>query len=462
MHKNQYILLAIFVFISLLIIPLFLPSGGFGSDITSYISLAYQFPEIKWSLFPIGYPLLLKFFNVFTNDYYWAGRLINIFGYLAIVLFSFYNKFYFKETVILLSTKFFFHQFFFSSSEGPLLVLMYFLFYYLYVIVNNDRMKVSWLFLPASLIMIAMFLVRYSAIYIYGAILIFYPYYFHKKKDLSVFRNNYFYFLVFSILGILGYVFFNYYHFGDFMGESYRGGSNLKFFDKDFYMTLLALMHSFNPIIFIRPLNITKVTLAVHVVMFLMNIFFIYIIVKIWKTTIKTNNDLFFILVIFIGFFYEVMMFVSVFFQNIWVLEVRLLCEASFCFFYAAIFLYYRAGFREKYIYFIAVSALVLNSLYFMKSPVNFLKMKDEIKYQYSSMKGKKYFYNDTRYSVKPIVYQIPIINKKIIYAHPESDLGIVRGAVLITINPDIIFLYKEKDAIKNKPNVIFSSDFEK
>ena len=456
MKQKYYNLLALFVFISILVVPLLSIGGGLGSDIDKYMNIANDFPNMKWSLFPIGLPLLLRFFNIFTHDYYWSMRSVQILSYVIILLFSYFKKFHFKETVILLSAKMFLHHFYGGAAETPFLFFMYFLFYYLYqFLVVNKGAKFS--YLPASLIMIFLFMIRYSGLYIFMALAIFYLYYFVQNKGkIKFLTNDYAMFLIISFLGILDYALFNYYRFGDFMGETFRGPSDVKWFSKDFYMSVLGLFHTFNPVYFLRPENLTSFTFILHILMLIINIGFIYVIFKLYKKTLRKKGDEFYILIIFMGLFYMLLMFISEFQQSIVTLDVRLLCEASFCFFFAFIFLYYRKDLPEKYLYGIAVLSLFSNSLYFSRNPTSFLEVKKEVAQYYSSRENIKYFFNDTKGKYKTTVYKIPFVKKEIKYNHPTSEVGGAYAKIFVAKDPQILHI--QEDTVTDKSKVVYTT----
>jgi hypothetical protein len=108
MTEKKYIYLYFAILFFAIFIPFFISYGGIVADTLSYIKIADSIPDVKSNLFPLGYPLIIRFFHSFIHDYYFSARIISILTVLLIGVFSYYKKFYFKETVILFVPKFLF------------------------------------------------------------------------------------------------------------------------------------------------------------------------------------------------------------------------------------------------------------------------------------------------------------------------------------------------------------------
>ena len=161
MTEKKYIYLYFAILFFAIFIPFFISYGGIVADTLSYIKIADSIPDVKSNLFPLGYPLIIRFFHSFTDDYYFSARIISILTVLLIGVFSYYKKFYFKETVILLCTKIFVFCIYNLISEGLFLGIFYFLIYYFHEFFTKN--KKGWSFiLPTSLLFLALFLTRYS------------------------------------------------------------------------------------------------------------------------------------------------------------------------------------------------------------------------------------------------------------------------------------------------------------
>lgn len=455
MKASLYYILLFFSLLSIAIIPLFVPSGGIAADSISYFRLANDLPEVKWSLFPLGYPVLLKIFNFIFEDFYWSGRVLNIVLFLVIAVFSYYKKFYFRATVILLSTKIFFFNFYNSTSEGLFLTCLYFLMYYLHGFFQKK--KGANFFVPAAICLAISFTIRYSALYIFIGMGLFYLfYYFKNKSNIQFFRNDFFKFLLLSGLGILMYGLFNFFSFGDFMGEKFRNSPPV-ITTEDVLRNISSVFNSFNPVLGIKLVGNGKMVLISELVFFVINIIFIYFFIKIWKRYLKKNNAGFHLMLIFTGIVYTIFLFVTQFFQGIEELNMRMLSESSFLYFFSVIVICFKEKRYEKVIFMLAVFSLVFNSLYTIKSPENYLARKNKIEQEFEKMNGKKYFYDDLRSESKTVKYHIPVIDKEFEYVHLNQQDGYIDGNIVMTRNPEILWILK--DTVKDKSQVVYSTD---
>ncbi|WP_027376603.1 glycosyltransferase family protein [Kaistella palustris] len=444
--------------LSIAVIPPFLPYGGIGADSISYFRQAYYLPcDVRDSLFPLGYPFALKVFHFVTDDYYWSARLVSISLYSLVGIFSWLKRFHFKETVILLSTKIFFYSFFNAISEGVFLTLMYFLFYYLYNFFEGKKRSYQF-YIPAALLVTLMFSVRYSGVYLLVGMSFFYLfYYFKKRKEIHFFRNDFFKFLLLSSVGIGIYVLFNYFSFGDFAGENYRHRPYLNTIGEDFFRNIISIFNSFNPVLGLKFNGHSNFIYLAESVLFLINLFFIYFAVKIWRKHFQKEGSGFHLLLLLTGLVYTVFVFATVFFQGIEELNIRLLAESSFCYFFSLVFICYKEKVYERLIFLLAVFSLIFNSLYVIKIPENYLKRKAALEKNYPNLTGKKYFCIDDADDKRIEYYRIPLINKEVQYEHQNMQDAAVNGDIIMMRSPYILWILK--DTVKNKSEVIYSSE---
>ncbi len=455
--KNYYYgLLFLMAVFCIWFVPLYIPYGGVTSDSVHYFRLAEQIPHVTWSVFPLGYPLLLKFFHLFNGDWFWTGKLSGIIIYIVIAAFSYLKKFHFRETIILLMTKIFFYSFFNIISEGLFLALMYFLFYYLYQFFEGNRKGVHF-YIPAAILVAIMFSVRYSAVYLLVGMGLFYLWWFVKRrKEINFFRNDYFLFLLYSAVGIGVYMIFNYLNFGDFAGEKYRAKPYMTGIGEDFFRNVVSVFNSFNPVLGIKLQGHSPMVFAVESVLMVINLIFIYFSVKIWRQYFRKNEGSFHQLLIVMGLVYTFFLFITIFFQGIEELNIRLLAESSICYFFSLIFLCFKEKRYEKPLFWLAAFSLIFNSLYVLKVPENYLKKKNEIEKIYSTMKGKKYYFIDDKDHVRIETYRIPIINKEVKYEHQNMNEAMVNGSIMMTKDPKVFWILK--DTVKQKREVVYSS----
>ncbi|SIT97244.1 hypothetical protein SAMN05660493_01957 [Epilithonimonas bovis DSM 19482] len=461
MKTKSYTFLWIILILNVIISPLFIPNGGLIGDIQHYVRLAYYLPDVKWSLYPLGYPFFLRAFYTITGDYYWAGRLINILCFTAIGLFAYLKSFHFKETVILLCAKIFIYSYFNILSEGIFLCLMYFLFYILYQYFYGQKRKQ--LVLAGSLLMILLFSIRYSALYIYFALCIYYVFYYFsklKQQNVAFFKASYFWFLFFSGAGIFLYALFNYLNFGDVMGEGFRNPSDLKLFTEEFYIAVFGLFNAFNPVLAIKSVKLTPRALAVELFLLIINFISIGYFVKISKNYFRKTRDFYFYgLIIFIGISYLLLIFLSSFYQGIDNMDMRILCEGSFCFFYVFIFIYYKEKYNEKVIFCTAVFSFVFNTIYAIKIPKFYLTQKYEVEKKQGDIGNKKYFFDDIG-DHEDNGYKIPLTNKIVRYNNPYVQSGFINAYIIMTKYPQIYILLDES-TVNNKELIIYNSQLQ-
>ena len=178
---RKYIVLAIAVAIIYFFQTFFNATGGIGADSLSYFGIASDLPHLKTNLFPLGFPILLEGFHQIFNDYFWAGKMLNITMVLSVLLFSYFKKFYFKETVLLFAGKTLFFAFNYIWSEGPFVFLLYFLMYFFHERFE-EKIKSNTFIIGASLLLVLLLTIRYSGIYIYLGVGVFWLMMVLRKK----------------------------------------------------------------------------------------------------------------------------------------------------------------------------------------------------------------------------------------------------------------------------------------
>lgn len=461
MKKEMYYLLFAISLLSIVVVPLMIPTGGVALDSIAYFRLAYDLPHIEWSLFPLGYPVLLKIFNVIFDDFYWSSRVLNVVLYISIALFSYWKKFYFRATIILLSTKIFFFNFHQSISESLFLVCLYFLMYYLYAFFD-DKKKGYRFYVPAALILVYAFCVRYSALYIYIGFSLFYLIYYYKnKKTVQFFNNDFIKFLIISCFGIVIYCFFNYFNFGDFTGEKFRNDPPVTITAEDLLRNILSVFNSFNPLFAVKLKGNGMSVMVSELVFLLINVFFIFIFVRIWKGYFHKQKADFHVLLIMTGIIYSLFLFVTQFFQGIEELNIRMLSESSFLYFFSILLICYEDIKYEKLIFSLAVFSLLFNSLYPIKHPENFLARKKRVEMKFSKMKNKKYFFNDFATVNVSATEGIPKEGIKNIEMRQKQKDGYFNGSIVMTKDPSVHWILEDVEDEESRSEVVYSSELQ-
>lgn len=448
----KYKILAVLIIIIYFFQPFFLPTGGIGADSLSYFGIASDLPNLKTNLFPLGYPVLLEICHFFVKDYFWASKILNFVFTATILSFSYYKRFYFRETVLLLAGKTAFFVFCGVISEGPFIFFLYFLFYFLHQMFSGKKLYVNAVW--ASLVMICMFTVRYSGIYIYLSILIFLFFTFLKLKK-ERFFTPLLLFAFLSGLGIGGYLLFNYLYFGSFTGENLRGTAG-ELIPMDMLRDLLGFSNVIDPYIGIKPASYSMASFGFQFLILGIDILIFRYFLTYYKKAKETSLYYFHILIWIMAGTYAIFLLISGWLQNIEEMNTRMLAAANFCLFFSFLILYFQKESSDKLIWRIGCFFLVFLALYSIKSPDNYLKNKNQILSQVSKFKGKKYIYNDERALKNITIYNIPVINKSFSYQHTNKQKGELKQSLVGSIDPQIKWI--KFDTVKNKSQVLYTS----
>lgn len=448
----KYKILAGIVIVLYFLQSFLLSYGGIGADSLSYFGIASDFPDLKTNLFPLGYPLLLKSIYFFLNDYFWTYKVINVFLMIFIILFSWKSNLFFRETVLLFTGKTLFLVFTSAISENLFIFFLYFLGYHLYKLLQQENVKkhVLW----ASVIMFLMFMTRYSGIYIYSGIIIFFLWMIFSKKYINFF-NPLFFFLLFSGVGILGVLAFNFVYFESFVGENLRG-TPAQYTSVDLLRNIFGSVNAINPFIGIKPSSNSYYSLGFQFVLFIVDVLLLFLFIKKYKKFSQENESTFHQFLWITAFTYTLCLFLSGFFQQIEEQNVRMLAAANFCLFFSWLILYFQSAESDRFIWKLSVFFLFFTALYSVKTPVNFLKKRREIAFQMGKFKEKKYLFNDERLLKKETTYVIPIIHKEFNYIHTNSQTGEMKQTLAGSINPQIKWL--KQDTVKDKSKVLYTS----
>ena len=185
--------------------------GRTNPDSIRFMRTANVFPVIDNTTTPLGYPLSLKFFTLFGFDEFWSSKIIGILAYLFIIYFAWKKKFYLKETILFGGLFSFVSIFSYTMSES---LILPFVFVFLYVArqIIIGEINGSKAFLYLSLMLIALYNIRYPALFIIGGVLLY---------GILNFKKHYGKTFIYS--GITGLVFVVLYKllFIDYFNETY-------------------------------------------------------------------------------------------------------------------------------------------------------------------------------------------------------------------------------------------------
>ena len=205
------VFLVVITFIMIVVRFLWNEKGRVNPDSLRFMRTSKVFPEIDNTTTPLGYPLSLKFFTLFGLDEFWASKLIGLGAYLFLVFFAWKKNFYLKE-IILIGGLFSFVSIFSYTMSETLILPFVFIFLYLAYQIITEKLKGLKAILYLSLILIALYNIRYPALFIMFATGVF-----------GVFNYKKSYAKTFIYSGIIGLVFVILYKFLfiDYFNENY-------------------------------------------------------------------------------------------------------------------------------------------------------------------------------------------------------------------------------------------------
>lgn len=452
---RKYIVLAIAVVIIYFCQSFFNATGAIGADSLSYFGIASDLPQLKTNLFPLGFPVLLEAFHQIFNDYFWAGKMLNISMIVVILLFSYFKKFYFRETVLLFTGKTLFFAFIYICSEGPFIFLLYFLMYFLHERFHN-RIKPKKFIFITSLVLVLLLIVRYSGIYIYLGLGLFWLIMILSKKPFPL-RNDLFKVLVFSGLGIAVYLGFNYFTYQSFTGENLRGAP-AAYYPIYILRDILGVTNVVDPFIGLKPASNSVVSIGFQVGLMIVDLFLLRYFIQLVKRKKGQIHFQFHQLIWIISGVYAITLLISGYFQQIEEMNVRMLAGANFCLFFSFLIIYFKDLKSDRFIFRVGCFFLIFLTAYSLKTPVNYFKNRKQIEAQMPKFSHKKYLYNNEKGGKEALTtYHIPIVNKTFQYKHTNNQAGDVKHSIAGTINPQIKWL--KYDTIKKKSEVLYSSE---
>ena len=408
------ILLVIATFVVIVLRFLLNEKGRTNPDSIRFMRTSKVFPEIDNTTTPLGYPLSLKFFTLFGFDEFWASKIIGILAYFFIVYFAWKKKFYLIETILIGGLFSFVSIFSYTMSEALILPFM-FVFLYISHQIITEKITGSKAFLYLSLLLIALYNIRYPALFIMGGVLLF---------GILKFKKSYGKAFIYS--GIVGMIFVVLYKFLfiDYYNENYVN----QFLEIGLHPTSQLLVELFqglttvfNPFIHIANPAGGIINIGIYGIG-LLNIFLmIFLFLK-----NKLSETEFFL--IFIGVVGIICSYFIQYFYSVNPIDYRLMAPFSF-----GIWLVYFKKLYEifgKLTYGITVLSLMTGLVFTWLSKGNYLENRHKI-HQFlkdeNLENGRVYFYTES-----------------------EEDLVKVQIAELIsTVNPNVKITFKPSDTLR-------------
>ena len=388
--------------------------GRVNPDSIRYMRQAEIFPIIDNTTAPLGYPLMIKFVSFFGTDLFWASKIIGIAAYLFIIIFAYKKKFYFRETVLLGALYSFVSIFSYTMSEALILPFVFIFLYYSSLVIN-DKIKNWQAIILISLLLVAMYNIRYNTLFIMigciGFGLLFYK------------RNYAKYFLISGVIGVFFMIayqllFINYYN-EDYIKVFLQVG--LHSTSKLLLELFQGLCTTFNPFIHIANPNGGIVNIGIYGV----GLVNIAVMLYLFLNKKLSETEKFFLIIgsagicgsFFIQYFYSVNP-----------IDYRLMAPFSF-----PIWLIYFKKLYDKIgnlTYGIAMISLVVGFTFTMLSRGNYIENRKKME-SFLTKEGLK---------DKPLKF----------YMTEETDLSSMQLAELIsTINPVIYVTFKPQDSLQ-------------
>lgn len=414
--KERNIQISMIIITLMMIILRFLlnEKGRTSPDSIRYMRFAHVFPTIDNTTTPLGYPLSIKFFTFFGPDEFWSSKIVGISAFLFLIFFSWKKKFYFRETIVLTAIFSFLSIFSYTMSEALILPFVL-LFLYTSSLVITGKLKGSKAVFYLSLNMIALYNIRYSALFLMGGTGLFGLIFWKKEYSRS-----------FIVSGLIGGAFVVLYKFLfiDYFNENYVK----EFLEIGLHPTSKLLKElfeglctTFNPFIHIADPGKGPINYAIYGIG-LMNILLIVFLFIKYKLS---ETELFFIFISISGI---VCSYFIQYFYSVNPIDYRLMAPFSF----AIWLVYFRRLFllfNDK-VYVIGFLSILSGMAFTWLSKGNYLENRKEM----------KHFLQSENLDKGPVKY----------YVEDVDDLEYIQVAELIsTINPYVILTFKPKDTLQ-------------
>lgn len=171
--ENRIQITLIFTTLVMIILRFLLnEKGRTNPDSIRFMRTSNALPVVDNTTTPLGYPISLKFFALIGVGEFWGSKIVGILAYFFIVWFAWKKKFYLKETILIGGLFSFVSIYSYTMSEA---LILPFVFVFLYVgrQIMIEEIKGVKAFLYLSLILIALYNIRYSALFFIGGVLLY-------------------------------------------------------------------------------------------------------------------------------------------------------------------------------------------------------------------------------------------------------------------------------------------------
>lgn len=413
--ENRIQITLIFTTLVMIILRFLLnEKGRTNPDSIRFMRTSNALPVVDNTTTPLGYPLSLKFFALIGVGEFWGSKIVGILAYFFIVWFAWKKKFYLKETILIGGLFSFVSIYSYTMSEA---LILPFVFVFLYVgrQIMIEEIKGFKAFLYLSLILIALYNIRYSALFFIGGVLLYGILNFKKHFGKT-----------FIYAGFTGLVFVVLYKFLfiDYYNERYVD----QFLEIGLHPTSKLLVElfqglctTFNPFVHIAKPDGGFINYAIFGLGFLNILLMAFLFIK--NKLSETGKFL-----VFIGVIGIICSYFIQYFYSVNAIDYRLLAPFSF-----PIWLVYFKKLYQvfgKLTYGITALSLMTGFAFTWLSKGNYLENRKQIQ-QFLKLENLEN---------KPLKF----------YMESEEQLDRIQIAELIsTVNPDMTVTFKPKDTLQ-------------
>lgn len=413
--ENRIQITLIFTTLVMIILRFLLnEKGRTNPDSIRFMRTSNALPVVDNTTTPLGYPLSLKFFALLGVGEFWGSKIVGILAYFFIVWFAWKKKFYLKETILIGGLFSFVSIYSYTMSEALILPFV-FVFLYLGRQIMIEEIKGFKAFLYLSLILIALYNIRYSALFFIGGVLLYGILNFKKHFGKT-----------FIYAGFTGLVFVVLYKFLfiDYYNERYVD----QFLEIGLHPTSKLLVElfqglctTFNPFVHIAKPDGGFINYAIFGIGFLNILLMAFLFIK--NKLSETGKFL-----VFSGVIGIICSYFIQYFYSVNAIDYRLLAPFSF-----PIWLVYFKKLYQvfgKLTYGITALSLVTGFAFTWLSKGNYLENRKQIQ-QFLKLENLEN---------KPLKF----------YMESEEQLDRIQIAELIsTVNPDMTVTFKPKDTLQ-------------
>ena len=413
--ENRIQITLIFTTLVMIILRFLLnEKGRTNPDSIRFMRTSNALPVVDNTTTPLGYPISLKFFALIGVGEFWGSKIVGILAYFFIVWFAWKKKFYLKETILIGGLFSFVSIYSYTMSEA---LILPFVFVFLYVgrQIMIEEIKGFKAFLYLSLILIALYNIRYSALFFIGGVLLYGILNFKKPFGKT-----------FIYAGFTGLVFVVLYKFLfiDYYNERYVD----QFLEIGLHPTSKLLVElfqglctTFNPFVHIAKPDGGFINYAIFGLGFLNILLMAFLFIK--NKLSETGKFL-----VFIGVIGIICSYFIQYFYSVNAIDYRLLAPFSF-----PIWLVYFKKLYQifgKLTYGITALSLMTGFAFTWLSKGNYLENRKQIQ-QFLKLENLEN---------KPLKF----------YMESEEQLDRIQIAELIsTVNPDMTVTFKPKDTLQ-------------